>query len=151
MEFVNRYGKHKRVAIKPSGQSRTHQSFKADADVNNILSRYRKTGQLPELIQANPQYGDFSDVPSYQESLNRVIFAQEQFAALPSQVRARFANDPSQFLAFATDPQNAEELITMGLATRRVPEPESSVIEPPIEPEKVSKKESKKTKEPEVG
>lgn len=105
-------------------KSMTHQNFKDECDINKIMANFQKNGILPELIQSNPQFGDFSDLPTYQDSLNRVIFAQEQFAALPSQTRARFENDPSQFLAFANDPENIEEMISMGLATAPATTPE---------------------------
>lgn len=99
--------------------TRTHQSFKEECDINTILKRYNKTGQLPEIIKTNPQYGDFSSQLSYQESLDVVMKAQEQFDALPSAVRERFGNDPSRFLAFANDPKSVEEMVAMGLATKR--------------------------------
>lgn len=100
---------------------RTKQEFRDECDVNNIMKKYLKTGQLPELIKSNPKYGDFSDVPSFQEAQDRVNFANAQFAALPARVRARFENDPAQFLAFASDERNAQELIDMKLATPRPP------------------------------
>lgn len=102
----------------PEGSSKTKQSEMDACDINKIMSRYRDKGILPRMIKANPMYGDFTDVPSYEESLQRVIFAQEQFAALPSSLRDRFSNDPSQFSRFASDPRNASELIEMGLASK---------------------------------
>ena len=64
-------------------ESRTKQSFKDECDINNILKKYNKTGQLPAMIKADPKYGDFSNSASYQESLNLVLLAQEQFSNLP--------------------------------------------------------------------
>lgn len=109
--------------------SLTKQSMSKDCDINQILKQYKQTGQLPDLIKTNPQYGDFSNPLDYQDSLNQVIKAQEQFAALPSHVRSRFANDPVQFLAFATNEANGEELIRLGLATKR-PETQPEASEP---------------------
>jgi len=110
-----------KVAITFPKQGRTKQSFKPECDINSILAKYNKTGQLPGLIKENPQYGDFSDARTYQESLNLVLLAQEQFEALPALVRKRFNNEPESFLAFAEDPTNGEELVKMGLATIREP------------------------------
>ena len=97
------------------GPSLTMQEFKEETEMSNILAKYRKTGQLPAMIKKDPKYGDFSDVPNYQEALARVAFAQEQFMALPAKVRAKFDNNPSEFLKFAQDPKNEKEMIELGL------------------------------------
>lgn len=111
----SRFDGYKRVSVSCSGVSRTKQSFKDECDINTILLRYKKTGQLPGLIKSNPQYGDFSDVRSYQDALHTVMFAQEQFSGLSASVRARFDNDPSLFLAFVENPDNRKEMIDLGL------------------------------------
>lgn len=105
----------------PEQRSLTKQQFKEDADINNILRKYETQGLLPELMAGEPQYGDFTEVPEYLEALNIVNTAQQQFAALPSEVRDRFGNDPARFLEFTSNPENSEELVKMGLAT--LPEP----------------------------
>lgn len=98
-------------------ESLTKQSFKEECDINVILRRFEQTGQAPELRQQG-HYGDFSDVPTYQESLNIVIQAHEMFDAQPSKIRDRFANDPIKFLEFVNDPQNKDEMYTLGLAVK---------------------------------
>lgn len=118
-KFRNAYSDFKRSSVMPRGDSVTKQSFKAECDINTILAKYRTTGVLPTLIKENPRFGDFSDVPTYQEALNTVRLAQEQFDSLSSHVRERFANDPARFLEFVSDPLNSEELVKMGLATAR--------------------------------
>jgi len=80
-----------------------------------IMKRYEKTGVLPNMILKNPVYGDFSSVPNYQEALNIVRIAQEQFNGLDASVRNRFDNDPAKFLDFATNPENVEQMAKMGL------------------------------------
>lgn len=124
-KFPNRYSPSvdKGISFDPK-EGRTKQSFKAECDINNILKRYEKSGLLPDLIKTNPQYGDFSNVPDYQESLNIVHKAHEQFALLDSRVRKRFDNDPAKFLAFASDPHSGDEMVALGLATI-VPSPET--------------------------
>lgn len=93
----------------------TKQSDARDCDINTIFRRFEKTGSLPDLIVRDGRYGDFSDVPTYQEACQIVRTAEEQFAALDVTIRNRFENDPSKFLAFATDPKNVDELEKMGL------------------------------------
>lgn len=112
-------------------KSRTKQSEKDACDINKITARYEPTGQLPDLIRTNPRYGDFSEVPTYQEALHIVMHAQDQFAALDAKIRNRFQNDPAQFLAFATDQRNLKEMVELGLATAPV-EPPAPVAVPPV-------------------
>lgn len=135
-KFATHYENRKKQVLDCSIEpSKTLQSDAAAADINNILSRYIKTGQLPDMIKENPRYGEFADVPTYQESLNVVILAQEQFANLDASVRRRFSNDPALFLEFAANPANMKEMVKMGLATEAVtPAP----VEP-IKTEEVSK------------
>jgi phage internal scaffolding protein len=118
--FRKQHGARKRVSVlaaDPDNPTRTHQSFKDECDINGIVKKAQSTGVLPSLIKENPQYGDFSDPLDYQQSLNVIIRANEQFDALPSHVRARFANDPQNFLMFTADPKNLPEMVKMGLAT----------------------------------
>lgn len=95
--------------------SLTKQADKEAADINNIVRRYEKTGELPNMISRDPIWGDFSDVPTFQEAFVVVAKAEEQFAALDAPIRNRFGNDPAEFLRFATDPSNLEEMRTLGL------------------------------------
>lgn len=105
----------RRVQLICEDPSLTHQSFKAECDIRNIMKRYKKTGVLTHLTSMTPQYFDASVVPDYQESLNLVIQAQESFDSLPSEWRKRFNNDPAQFLAFTSDESNLNEMVKLGM------------------------------------
>lgn len=123
--------KSEKYGLSEFGPSRTKQSFKDECDVNNILSRYEKTGLLPQLSEL-PQYGDFSETMDYQTSMNFIVKANEQFDKLPAKLRKRFQNDPAQFMEFVHDPENSDDLVKMGLATKPVPE---LIPEPKSSPE----------------
>lgn len=97
----------------------TKQSFREETDINAIVERANRTGQLPQMIASDPMYGDFSSVPDYQTALNLVVKAEEQFMGLSAHVRDRFYNDPARFLEFMGDPNNAAEIVKLGLATAR--------------------------------
>lgn len=107
--------------------SRTKQEFVAEADINNIIKRYRVTGLMRQLPR-EPMFGDFTNIPSYQESLNVVIRGQEAFARLPSDLRTRFNNDPSEFLAFMANPDNRDEIYELGLAKRPAPSDTDKIV-----------------------
>lgn len=102
------------------GVGRTKQSFKAECDINAIMARYIKTGVIEHTARYAPQYGDFSDVKSYQEALHAVQEADAMFMSLPAQVRAKFDNDAGKFLDFVQDPSNVDEMGKLGLANPKV-------------------------------
>lgn len=102
--------------------SRTKQSFKDECDINKIMKRFKKTVGTDYLNRfqgyLDGRYGDFSEVADYRSALHQVRQAEEVFMALPAKVRGRFSNDPAQFLDFVQNPNNAEELVSLGLATK---------------------------------
>lgn len=126
--------------------SRTKQQFKQECDMNFIVGKAQKAGMERELFK-QPGWNEvmLPDALDYQESLNQVVAAQEMFMRLPAKVRGRFGNDPQAFLEFASNPaENGEEMIRLGLATRKdmekagnaVPAPEKGKKEEPKAPKK---------------
>lgn len=106
--------------------ARTKQQFVEQCDINTIVKQFTKTGQFSH-ISANLAKGTYADLPDpieFQDSMNLVIQAENAFASLPSKVRSRFGNDPAEFLAFMSDPDNQDEAIKLGLATDNRPPPE---------------------------
>lgn len=99
----------------------TKQAHKDECDVNRILQGYDRTGLITHVNHAQSMYGDYTEVNEYQENMLMVIQAQESFAALPSEIRKHFSNDPGEFFEFVTDPKNSEEMIKLGLATAKLP------------------------------
>lgn len=91
------------------GPVRTKQEFKKECDINNIMTKFRKTGKLPDYIKQNPIYGDFTDAENYIESLNTVVKAQQQFELQSSEVRNKFKNDVALFLDYINDVNNKAE------------------------------------------
>lgn len=114
--------------------SMTRQSEMEGCDIHNILRQFSQVG-FEELVRQNAargQYADLTNLPDYQEALNIVQASNAAFAALPSQVRERFLNDPQRFVAFLADPANAEEAVRLGLATQREPPEDSSSQPAPV-------------------
>ena len=104
--------------------SLTQQHFKDETDINNILRQFNVTGMLPET-PLSPRYGDFTGIVDYHSALNAVIAAEDDFMALPAQLRARFENDPAQLIDFLDDENNRSEAEQLGLL--EVPKAESTV------------------------
>jgi len=102
--------------IKFTLPTRTKRAFKNDFDLNHVIERYHKTGILPQMRTDQPTYGDYSNPIDYQEAQNKIMLANDLFGALPARIRRDFDDDPGTFLAFASNPDNLEELVEMGLA-----------------------------------
>ena len=135
-----------RVVTQNDGPSKTDQSFADDCDVNTIMRRYKKTGQITHLAKSQGVFGDFSDVPDLQDALQTVTEAQATFDQFPADLRRRFGNSPVEFYRFMEDPANMDESIKLGLRTRRevVPQPPADKPEGRVsDPKKPVKKASK--------
>lgn len=114
--------------------SMTKQEFLPDCDIHNILAEFKVTGQIKHLAHnaAAGVYTDLTNLPDYQTALNTVVAGEAAFASLPSRLRARFENDPAQFLEFMNDPANQDEIIKLGLAVdTRPPAPPEPPNPPP--------------------
>ena len=118
-KMLGAYRPHKRVQMKPVGDSRTHQSFAAECDINNIMKKYEKTGLITHVKEYGRRYGDFLGAPDYHTACNQVREAEEMFLTVPASVRAKFGNDPAQFLAFVQDEENRDAMREMGLLDER--------------------------------
>lgn len=112
--MMNAPKKYVRPTIKcPPG--RTKQSFREEADINNIIARYTKTGVLDNLNKNPGRYADVSDLVTYPEALNVVIKSQNLFNDLPANIRERFQNEPAKLIAFLDDEKNLAESVSLGL------------------------------------
>lgn len=120
-----------RVQVHFEGEGRTKQSMREETNINLIIARYVKTGLVEHLAKHGPEYG-FASALSFHECMNVVAKAQSMFADLPASVRRRFDEEPAEFLEFVQNPENQEEMITLGLA-KRVPEAEPEVVVEPVE------------------
>lgn len=115
-----------RVQITFTQPSLTKQSFKDECDVNNIVKKHSVTGIYTHLNERSAQYGDVSEIPDYQSAMQAVASANQLFGALPSSLRKRFNNDPAEYLAFAQNPDNSDEMVRLGMATYPNPPSEPS-------------------------
>jgi phage internal scaffolding protein len=99
-----------------SGESLTEQSHKASTDINNIVNKYARTGVLEHRNEYRGEYG-FCDGKTFQEAMFTVQKARDMFNELPSHVRQKFDQNPAKFLDFVQNPENAKQMVEMGLAT----------------------------------
>lgn len=124
-----------KAALICEDDSRTVQSGKDDADINVIVNRFMKTGVLPGSI-IPPTFDSFDGVVDFQSAMNAVLAARREFMKLDAKVRARFGNDPQQFVEFCSNRENLEEMRKLGLAVPKVEAPPEviqkvEVVNPP--------------------
>jgi len=103
--------------VKPrvdTGPGKTEQAHKNQTDMNYILKDYHATGMIKHAAKYQ---GRYDDVPpgDFQDAMNLVTNAQRMFGELPANLRKRFAGDPVQFLEFVQNPDNRDEMRTLGI------------------------------------
>lgn len=120
MKIYTRYNVPSVPGVTNNSPSMTQQQFKDECNIDNIISKFQVTGILgdPFAPQREPIFGDFVNVPNFQEAQELIVRAGEDFMTLSSDVRKRFDNDPIKFLEFMSDSSNADEAVKLGLAVK---------------------------------
>ena len=138
---VSGSGRTRRVKSLVIGETRTQQQFKKECDINVVVSRFMKTGQLPPP-KAQGFYADVSDVEDFQSAREAVRQAEADFMRYPAAIRAAFDNDPTVFVDAFNDPDNIDTLVEMGLLVRTQdgnqeadPLPPGEPSDPPADPD----------------
>ncbi|AXH77925.1 MAG: internal scaffolding protein [Microviridae sp.] len=119
----------------------TEQSHEADCNVNTVVARFQKTGDLSLIQKSKGMFMDLSLMPqSYQECLDYVSSVDDLFQALPATVRREYDNSPSNFMrAAVNDPdkvyRHAEQVLSP-VVPKVVPEaPSAAPVAPKEAPE----------------
>jgi len=110
---------HPVIDIDPA-EDQTQQHFERETNINQIVSRYQKTGVLPTALIREVQFGEVG--PDLVQSLNKIKAAKEQFMQLPAKIRDEFENNPDHFLRFLADPHNYEKAKSLGIVEEKVVE-----------------------------
>lgn len=92
----------------------TEQHHKKECDINYIVKKYDKTGLIQHISRFEGKFGDMSGA-DFQTMQNKVANALSMFEQLPSEIRNRFKNSPTELLSFMDNEQNRNEAIKLGL------------------------------------
>ena len=115
----------------------TRQEHKAEAEINNIVERFDRTGQLTHVSRLTGQYLDVSSIGSFEQALELARYGESVFSELPSHIRTSFGNNPAAFMDFMATASH-EELREMGLTRApgapQAPNQASSGDGLPVEP-----------------
>lgn len=136
MIIRKKYDKRERVGFETTGESLTQQNFKKEADIKNIIMKHDRTGIVSHVARGVAQYGDYSETNEYREAMDLINQATTSFMTLPAQVRSMFDNDPGAFFEFATNPENDQKMIDLGL--KEAPPSPKGKVEP--RPQEVEEK-----------
>lgn len=96
--------------------SLTRQEFAEECDINVLMEKYEKSGIISHINPREPQYLDVTGLPDLQTAHDIIQTATREFMALPAKTRAAFQNDPMEFVKFAEDPANIDQMRAWGLA-----------------------------------
>jgi len=124
-----------RLQTQQGGESITRQSFQKECNINNIMSKYQKTGVIQHIARNEQRYADVT-APDFKKAMDMVTETTQLFESLPSTVRKEFNHDPSEFLDAIQNPtENKEVLTQLGFLN---PDPEEGVPGSPGQPAEVS-------------
>lgn len=96
-------------------RSRTKQSFAEECNINLIVKRHHSEGVVTHFNKNAPRFGDFTTGGDLKTSMDQVFQAKEDFATLPSAVRAAAENRPEVLLNMLDNPTGQEALQRAGL------------------------------------
>lgn len=113
----------RRVLHRSGGRTLVQKHMAAETDVNQIVNRYTTKGVLPLANNRVATYGDFTDVGTYHDAMNRITRIERDFAALPAHIRHACRNDPAELVDLVTNPARTEQAIELGLLERPKPAP----------------------------
>lgn len=111
-------------------QTLTQQQFEEECDINTIVRRFNITGELPTGVHM-PTYQDFDGIFDFRTAMEAIRTANESFDEMPAEVRARFHNDPAEFVDFCNDEANRAEAQKMGLVMAQAAELAKTTPQPP--------------------
>ena len=114
-----------RVSDNTGTKSRVEPQHGEECNINTIMRKMHAQGILPHF-KTGGNFGNFTEMDDFHTCQNRIIAANNDFMALPSELRSKFQNDPGQLLDFLSDENNRAEAIEMGLIA-----PPGHLIEPP--------------------
>ena len=111
--YAGHYDEKGRVVLEESGRENIYdqiQSHAESCDIHVLMKRFQN-GDVTALSQAQGQYLDATQFPkTYADMLNFVNEQERAFMALPVDVRAKFGNSFTEYLAASGEPDFLERL-----------------------------------------
>ncbi len=107
--------------------------FQQECDVNFIVDRYVKSGEMPHIAENPPVFADVSEVPDdLMQSYDKIFLAEQAFMQLPSKLRKELDNDPARLGAWLQDENNRSAAVSYGLIAAAAVQQEKTNVEPNV-------------------
>lgn len=109
-------------------------AYAKECDINLIVDRFMRTGEMLPPAPEGLQYGDDTARPRYEESKKLVLESEAWFESLPAKLRRRFDNQLSVMMEFMENSDNYEEAKELGIipSEKAVENPSSGVPPEPL-------------------
>ena len=120
LPFRTHYSPQLRVPFTTEGESLTEQQFAEESQILNKIRKYDSQGFFDSINRNPGQYNDFTQVRDLADAIDQIEQARDAFQEIPSDIRKRFNNSPSEFFDFASKEDNYNELVKLGLATAKI-------------------------------
>ncbi len=121
------------VKAEQGGPSEVREAFKDEADINNIVARYQKTGQMP-LNADEARFGDVSDFRDYKAALDFVREARDNLRDMPEEARGQYQADPDGFIEALEEATTRDDLVALGIVVDPEEKPPAKPALKPAEP-----------------
>ena len=118
--FRTHYSPQIRVTYDTVGESLTEQQYAEESKMLNKIKKYDSQGFFDSINRNAGQFNDFTQVRDLADAIEQIEEARDAFQTIPSDVRKRFNNSPSEFFEFASKESNYGELVKLGLATQEI-------------------------------
>lgn len=114
------------------GESMTREAFADELDINKIVERYARGGQLPPT-SADARYGDVADIGDYKSALDFVFASKEKLKDLPDAAREQYIADPEAYWLRLEAAVDRVALVELGLVEALPPvDPPVPAVDPPV-------------------
>lgn len=108
--FNSLYGDRERPSLSwPEDAKRAKQSFRDEVDINHIVDRYSRAGQLPEGNARKMQYADCTLIPDFQDVQNIYAEARSSYESLTAREKADLGSFEAYLRLIAETPSEASE------------------------------------------
>lgn len=118
--FRTHYSPQLRVSFQTEGESLTEQQFAEESQIISKIRKYDSQGFFDSVNRNPAQFNDFTQVRDLADAIDQIEQARDAFQTIPSDIRKQFNNSPTEFFEFASNEDNYDDLVKLGLATGKI-------------------------------
>jgi len=116
--IVTPEGRHRTLI---EGESMTKKSHKKECDINNIMAKYFRTGQITHVNKKQGVYMDTSGVGDFVTVNKKLNMVKGAFESLAEDVKKAFNGSWTEFARQIQDPANHARFVELGILKADTP------------------------------